>query len=54
MTNLLSIEVERDADGWHSVVIDLGDDAVLFVSDSFTDISDAVKASKHWMEETNP
>lgn len=48
--NLLTIEVERDPDGWHSFVIDLGDDAVLYVSDSFKDISDAVKASQTWIE----
>ncbi len=48
-SNLLTIEVEKDPDGWHSVVIDLGDDAVLFVSDSFKDISDAVKASQAWI-----
>ena len=48
---LLTIEVERDEDGWHSVVIDLGDDAVLFVSDSYSNISAAVRAAQKWIED---
>jgi hypothetical protein len=50
MPNLLTIELEKDEGGWHSVVIDIGDDAILFVSDSFGDISDAVRASQTWIE----
>jgi len=51
MSNLLTIEIEKDADGWHSVVIEIGDDSILFVSNSFTDISACVKAAQAWMEE---
>lgn len=52
MTNLLTIEVERDGEtSWHSVVIDLSDDAVLFVSDSYGNISAAVRAAQQWIDE---
>jgi hypothetical protein len=50
MPQLLTIELERDPDGFHSVVIDLGDDAVLHVSDSFQAIEDAVRAAQSWIE----
>jgi hypothetical protein len=49
-SGLLTIEVEKHPDGRHSFVIALGDDAVLYVSDSFADISDAVKAAQTWIE----
>jgi hypothetical protein len=50
---LLTIEIERDECGYHAVVIDLGDDAVLHVTDSFRSISAAVRAAQRWIEEND-
>ena len=51
MTDLLVIEVERVEDGYNASVIDLGDDAVLHVTDSYVNVSDAVKAAQAWIQE---
>lgn len=51
MANLLVIEVERDEKGYHASVIDLSDDAVLHVTDSYANVSDAVKAAQVWIQE---
>jgi hypothetical protein len=53
VTNLLVIEVDRDGDGYHASVIDLGDDAVLHVTDSYANVSDAVKAAQVWFQEND-
>lgn len=48
--NLLTIELEKDPDGYHAAVIDLGEDAVLHVTDSFRAVEDAVKAAQAWIQ----
>ncbi len=50
MTHLISIEIERDPDGYHGIVIDIGDDAVLHVTDSFPGVDHAVRAAQSWIE----
>jgi hypothetical protein len=51
MSNLLTIELERDEHGYHAAVIDLGDDSILYVTDAFADVSDAVRAAQTWIED---
>lgn len=50
MTTLLTIEVERDPDGYHAVVIDIGIDAVLYVTDSFPAEENAIGAARAWID----
>lgn len=50
MMNLLAIEVEADENGWHAVIIDLGDDAVLYVSNSYASTLAAMTAAQNWIE----
>jgi hypothetical protein len=46
---LLAIEVERGEDGYHAVVIEIGTDAVLHVSDSYAAPEDAKRAARTWI-----
>jgi hypothetical protein len=47
----LAIELERDEDGYHAAIIDIALDAVLYVTDSFRAIEDAVQASQRWIDQ---
>ncbi len=50
MYDLLTIEPEREDDGhYHAAIIDIGEDAVLHVTDSFRTVEDAVKAAQEWI-----
>ena len=51
MPYLLTIEIVRVADDYRASVIDLGDDAVLFISDNFPDAGAAVRAAQAWITE---
>jgi hypothetical protein len=50
MQDLLTIEPERDEAGYHAAVIDLGEDAVLHVTDSFAAVEEAIFAAQQWIE----
>jgi hypothetical protein len=50
MNYLLAIELERGDAGYHAVVIDIGDDSVLWVTDDYPTTSQAVQAAQGWME----
>jgi hypothetical protein len=51
LTQQLAIEPERDEDGYHAAIIDIALDAVLYVTDSFKAIEDAVQAVQRWIKE---
>lgn len=44
------MEVEPDEGGYHAVVIDLSDDAVLHVSNSFALPEQAENAARDWID----
>ena len=46
----LAVEVEPDDCGFHSVIIDLSDDAVLHVSNSYPAPEDAERAARTWID----
>ncbi len=50
-TNLLTIELQRGPDGYRASVHDIGEDAILYVTDAHADISDAVRDAQSWIEE---
>jgi hypothetical protein len=45
----VAIEVEVNEDGYHSVVIDVSDDAVLHVTNTFAHPEDAERAARDWL-----
>jgi hypothetical protein len=52
LIDVIAIEVEQDDDdGYHAVVIDLADDAVLHVSNTFAAPEDAERAARRWIHE---
>ncbi len=50
MLDKLACEIEEDDTGYHAAVIDVGDDSVLYVSDSFFRMEDAERAASEWIE----
>ncbi len=46
----LLIEVEPDEHGYHAYVVDLGIDAVLHVTDSFSTEENAIRAACAWVK----
>jgi hypothetical protein len=51
LTQQLAIEPERDENGYHAAIIDIALDAVLYVTDSFRAIENAVQAAKRWIDQ---
>jgi hypothetical protein len=52
MLTQLAIEPEREDDGhYHAAIIDIPEDTVLHVTDSFARIEDAVRAAQTWIGE---
>ncbi len=51
MLTQLVIEPERDEDGYHAAIIDIALDAVLYVTDSFKAIEDAIGAAQRWIND---
>jgi hypothetical protein len=49
MLSWLAVEVERDDDGFHAVVIEIGTDCVLHVSNSFDSRAEAEAAARDWI-----
>jgi hypothetical protein len=49
MLDLLTIEVEPDDDGFHAVIIEIGTDAVLYVSNTFASPEDAERSARDWL-----
>jgi hypothetical protein len=45
----LAIETEPDECGFHSVVVDISDDAVLFVTDSHNTPEQAERQARDWI-----
>jgi hypothetical protein len=50
MIDTIAIEIEEDEYGYHGVVIDLADDAVLHVSNTFAAHEDAERAARDWIQ----
>jgi hypothetical protein len=50
---LLAIEPEVDECGYHAAVIELGEDVVLHVTNSYPRIEDAVGAAQDWIEKNS-
>jgi hypothetical protein len=46
----LALEVEPDECGYHVVIIDLADDAVLFVTNSHNRPEDAERDARRWID----
>ncbi len=52
LTQQLAIEPEREDDGqYHATIIDISEDAVLYVTDSFMDIESAINAAQRWINQ---
>ena len=50
MLSQLYIEVEPDEYGHHAVVIDVSDDCVLHVTNTYATLEDAEAAARQWIE----
>lgn len=48
-TDLLIIELEKVDAGYHAAVIDLSDAAILHVTDTYADVSAAVREAQTWI-----
>ncbi len=51
MLTQLVIEPERDEDGYHAVVVDIGEDCILHVTDSYSGAGEAVRAAQTWIQQ---
>lgn len=47
----LFLEVEPDEDGYHAVVLDVSDDSVLHVGNTYPTAQDAERAGQLWIAE---
>lgn len=46
----LVIEIEQDECGYHAVLIDVADDAVLHVTNTYPAPTDAERAAQDWID----